>query len=78
MVITVLFPSFCSDLLGKERREEEESDHLCGFWCCSFFTENATDFTVLVVIGPSGVGKSTILNEVYYFDMSSPEVFAID
>ncbi|CAM8959217.1 unnamed protein product [Rhodiola kirilowii] len=36
-----------------------------------FLTEN-TDFTVVGVIGPTGVGKSTIMNEVYGFDGSSP------
>ncbi|XP_010549827.1 PREDICTED: protein SMG9-like [Tarenaya hassleriana] len=36
-----------------------------------FLTEN-TDFTVVGVIGPPGVGKSTILNEIYGFDASSP------
>ncbi|KAF4396698.1 hypothetical protein G4B88_029012 [Cannabis sativa] len=32
-----------------------------------FLTEN-TDFTVVGVIGPPGVGKSTIMNELYGFD----------
>ncbi|CAM8968475.1 unnamed protein product [Rhodiola kirilowii] len=32
-----------------------------------FLTEN-TDFTVVGVIGPTGVGKSTIMNEIYGFD----------
>ncbi|KAG5061580.1 hypothetical protein JHK87_002609 [Glycine soja] len=36
-----------------------------------FLTEN-TDFTVIGVIGPPGVGKSTIMNELYGFDSSSP------
>ncbi|CAN8236155.1 unnamed protein product [Cochlearia groenlandica] len=36
-----------------------------------FLTEN-TDFTVVGVIGPPGVGKSTILNAIYSFDGSSP------
>ncbi|CAL9230590.1 unnamed protein product [Arabidopsis halleri] len=36
-----------------------------------FLTEN-TDFTVVGVIGPPGVGKSTILNAIYAFDGSSP------
>uniref|UniRef100_A0A2P2JCX3 Uncharacterized protein MANES_09G124800 n=1 Tax=Rhizophora mucronata TaxID=61149 RepID=A0A2P2JCX3_RHIMU len=36
-----------------------------------FLTEN-TDFTVVGVIGPPGVGKSTIMNELYGFDGSSP------
>ncbi|XP_042480149.1 protein SMG9-like isoform X1 [Macadamia integrifolia] len=36
-----------------------------------FLTEN-TDFTVIGVIGPPGAGKSTILNELYGFDASSP------
>ncbi|KAK7280660.1 hypothetical protein RJT34_25726 [Clitoria ternatea] len=36
-----------------------------------FLTEN-TDFTVIGVIGPPGVGKSTIMNELYGFDLSSP------
>ncbi|KAM7273812.1 hypothetical protein ACFE04_028476 [Oxalis oulophora] len=31
-----------------------------------------TDFTVIGVIGPTGVGKSTILNEIYGFDGTSP------
>ncbi|KAI5055022.1 hypothetical protein GOP47_0030167 [Adiantum capillus-veneris] len=33
-----------------------------------------TDFTVIGVLGPSGVGKSTILNELYGFDANSPGV----
>nr|GLL28301.1 protein SMG9-like [Ipomoea trifida] len=37
----------------------------------SFLTDN-TDFTVVGVIGPPGVGKSTIMNEIYGFDSSSP------
>ncbi|KAK1392118.1 D-xylose-proton symporter-like 2 [Heracleum sosnowskyi] len=36
-----------------------------------FLTDN-TDFTVIGVIGPPGVGKSTILNELYGFDGTSP------
>lgn len=36
-----------------------------------FLTEN-TEFTVVGVIGPPGVGKSTIMNELYGFDGSSP------
>lgn len=36
-----------------------------------FLTEN-TDFTVVGVIGPPGVGKSTIMNELYGFDGTSP------
>ncbi|CAL0332052.1 unnamed protein product [Lupinus luteus] len=36
-----------------------------------FLTEN-TDFTVIGVIGPPGVGKSTIMNELYGFDSTSP------
>ncbi|KAL5568226.1 hypothetical protein UlMin_024801 [Ulmus minor] len=36
-----------------------------------FLTEN-TEFTVVGVIGPPGVGKSTIMNEIYGFDASSP------
>ncbi|XP_071712140.1 uncharacterized protein [Rutidosis leptorrhynchoides] len=35
-----------------------------------FLTDN-TDFTVIGVIGPPGVGKSTIMNEIYGFDPSS-------
>ncbi|XP_075647272.1 uncharacterized protein LOC142618252 isoform X1 [Castanea sativa] len=45
-----------------------------------FLTEN-TDFTVVGVIGPPGVGKSTIMNELYGFDASSPGMlppFAIE
>lgn len=40
-----------------------------------FLTDN-TEFTVVGVIGPPGVGKSTILNEVYGFDSSSPGMYA--
>lgn len=36
-----------------------------------FLTEN-TEFTVVGVIGPPGVGKSTIMNELYGFDATSP------
>ncbi|KAI9161329.1 hypothetical protein LWI28_016404 [Acer negundo] len=36
-----------------------------------FLSEN-TDFTVVAVIGPPGVGKSTIMNQLYGFDGSSP------
>ncbi|KAL0905348.1 hypothetical protein M5K25_023760 [Dendrobium thyrsiflorum] len=36
-----------------------------------FLTEN-TDFTVIGIIGPPGVGKSTIMNELYGFDGNSP------
>lgn len=36
-----------------------------------FLTEN-TDFMVVGVIGPTGVGKSIIMNELYGFDASSP------
>ncbi|KAL9679606.1 hypothetical protein QQ045_017472 [Rhodiola kirilowii] len=36
-----------------------------------FLTEN-TDFTVVRVIGPTEVGKSTIINEIYGFDGSLP------
>nr|XP_043616561.1 protein SMG9-like [Erigeron canadensis] len=35
-----------------------------------FLTDN-TDFTVIGVIGPTGVGKSTIMNEIYGFDATS-------
>ena len=38
-----------------------------------FLTDN-TDFTVVGVIGPPGVGKSTILNELYGFDGTSPGI----
>ncbi|XVF14844.1 hypothetical protein REPUB_Repub09cG0096400 [Reevesia pubescens] len=36
-----------------------------------FLTEN-TEFTVVGIIGPPGVGKSTIMNELYGFDGISP------
>ncbi|XP_047320848.1 nonsense-mediated mRNA decay factor SMG9-like [Impatiens glandulifera] len=36
-----------------------------------FLTDN-TDFTVVGVIGAAGVGKSTIMNELYGFDGTSP------
>ncbi|XP_008803229.1 protein SMG9-like [Phoenix dactylifera] len=36
-----------------------------------FLTEN-NDFTVVGIIGPPGVGKSTIMNDLYGFDGSSP------
>ncbi|CAN6564564.1 unnamed protein product [Malus baccata var. baccata] len=45
-----------------------------------FLTEN-TEFTVVGVIGPTGVGKSTIMNELYGFDATSPGMlppFAIE
>ncbi|OIT37961.1 PREDICTED: protein SMG9-like [Nicotiana attenuata] len=45
-----------------------------------FLTDN-TEFTVVGVIGPPGVGKSTIMNEIYGFDATSPGVlppFAIE
>ncbi|RZC74001.1 hypothetical protein C5167_049478 [Papaver somniferum] len=42
-----------------------------------FLTEN-TDFTVIGVIGPPGVGKSTILNEIYGSDGSSSGKFYLN
>ncbi|XP_038900327.1 protein SMG9-like isoform X1 [Benincasa hispida] len=36
-----------------------------------FLTEN-TEFKVVGIIGPPGVGKSTIMNEIYGYDGSSP------
>jgi protein SMG9 len=45
-----------------------------------FLTDN-TDFTVIGVIGLPGAGKSTIMNEIYGFDGSSPGMlppFAIE
>jgi len=36
-----------------------------------YLTEN-NDFMVIGVIGPPGVGKSTIMNELYGYDASSP------
>ncbi|KAK3226011.1 hypothetical protein Dsin_005873 [Dipteronia sinensis] len=36
------------------------------------FLSDNTDFTVVAVIGPPGVGKSTIMNQLYGFDESSP------
>ena len=39
-----------------------------------FLTEN-NDFTVVGIIGPAGVGKSTIMNDLYGFDGSSPGMF---
>ncbi|KAM7463566.1 hypothetical protein LguiA_031687 [Lonicera macranthoides] len=36
-----------------------------------FLTDN-TDFMVIGVIGPPGVGKSTIMNEIYGYDGTSP------
>lgn len=39
--------------------------------CVQFLTEN-TDFTVVGVIGPPGAGKSTIMNELYGFNGTSP------
>ncbi|KAL2921421.1 Protein SMG9 [Bienertia sinuspersici] len=36
-----------------------------------FLTDN-TDFTVVGIIGSPGVGKSTIMNEIYGFDPTSP------
>jgi len=41
-----------------------------------FLTDN-TEFTVVGVIGPPGVGKSTIMNELYGFDPTSPGNFII-
>ncbi|CAH1418019.1 unnamed protein product [Lactuca virosa] len=40
-----------------------------------FLTDN-TDFTVIGVIGPPGVGKSTIVIEIYGFDATSPSSLA--
>ncbi|KAL3524529.1 hypothetical protein ACH5RR_017363 [Cinchona calisaya] len=45
-----------------------------------FLTDN-TDFTVVGVIGPPGAGKSTIMNEIYGYDATSPGMlppFAIE
>ena len=36
-----------------------------------------TDFTVIGVLGAPGVGKSTIMNELYGFDSISPGLFLI-
>ncbi|KMZ74691.1 Protein SMG9 [Zostera marina] len=36
------------------------------------FLSDNTDFTVIGIIGPPGVGKSTIINELYGFDGNSP------
>ena len=36
-----------------------------------------TDFTVIGVLGAPGVGKSTIMNELYGFDSISPGPFLI-
>ena len=36
-----------------------------------YLTEN-NDFMVIGVIGPPGVGKSTIMNELYGYDACSP------
>ena len=36
-----------------------------------YLTEN-NDFMVIGIIGPPGVGKSTIMNELYGYDASSP------
>lgn len=41
-----------------------------------FLTDN-TEFTVVGVIGPPGVGKSTVLNEIYGFDSSSPGKYSV-
>lgn len=41
-----------------------------------FLTEN-TDFTVIGIIGPPGVGKSTIMNELYGFDGGSTGEFSL-
>ncbi|CAH1441182.1 unnamed protein product [Lactuca virosa] len=38
----------------------------------SRFPYENIDFTVIGVIGPMGVGKFTIMNEIYSFDVTSP------
>ncbi|KAF7148573.1 hypothetical protein RHSIM_Rhsim03G0221300 [Rhododendron simsii] len=53
------------------RAADDESVTLRSRVPSSFLTDN-TDFTVVGVIGPPGVGKSTILNELYGFDGTSP------
>lgn len=45
------------------------------FLCNLQLMSDNTDFTVVGVLGPSGVGKSTILNELYGFDSNSPGDF---
>ncbi|VVB14853.1 unnamed protein product [Arabis nemorensis] len=54
---------------GRGHSDDENASHRSRL--PPFLTEN-TDFTVVGVIGPPGVGKSTILNEIYAFDGSSP------
>ncbi|KAL5823393.1 hypothetical protein ACOSQ4_021293 [Xanthoceras sorbifolium] len=72
---------------GRSSNEEETASHrsrlpslnlLSDSWelhidrFLPFLSEN-TDFTVVGVIGPPGVGKSTIMNQLYGFDGSSAE-----
>ena len=45
--------------------------YICFALPCQFLTEN-TEFKVVGIIGPPGVGKSTIMNEIYGYDGSSP------
>jgi ABC-type lipoprotein export system ATPase subunit len=44
---------------------------MCSGSVLQYLTEN-NDFMVIGVIGPPGVGKSTIMNELYGYDASSP------
>ena len=41
-----------------------------------YLREN-NDFVVIGIIGPPGVGKSTIMNELYGYDGSSPGTMLI-
>lgn len=56
-----------SVLRGKDKH------YLNLFVYLQFLTDN-TDFTVIGVIGPPGVGKSTIMNVIYGYDGTSPGI----
>ncbi|ONK58930.1 uncharacterized protein A4U43_C08F1200 [Asparagus officinalis] len=58
--------------LGGRQSLEVEASYLQQCNCFFRFLTDNTDFNVVGIIGPTGVGKSTILNELYGFDGSSP------
>lgn len=65
LLLLIVFAQIASNF------NNENCNFNCIFETVQFLTEN-TDFTVIGVIGSPGVGKSTIMNQLYGFDSSSP------